>query len=302
MMQRLGRIGERGILFFPVTPFHDDGSLDLAAFRAHVETRLSFSPDAVFVACGTGEFYALGLDEYEQLVAAAVEVAGGIVPVIAGAGYGAALASEFLRRAERAGADGILAFPPGATIAGQAGLLDHYRAIAASTSLPIIVYQRDRVRLLADTVARLLEIDNIVGLKDGSGDLESVQQIRLAAGDRWSYFNGMPTAELSSAAYAGLGIRAYSSAVFAFLPEVAVAFRRALFEGDAPVTELLLREFFAPFASLRDRGEGYAVSLIKAGLRLRGEGVGPVRAPLANPTREQESELAALISHGLELV
>lgn len=302
MELRLDDIGDRGVLFFPVTPFDAGGGLDLAAFRSHLQARLTYEPGGVFAGCGTGEYFSLGLDEYERLISTAAEVVGGVVPVVAGAGYGAALCVEYLRRAEAAGADAVLLFPPPSAIGGQAGLLAHVSAVAASTELPIIIYQRDHLRLRTDTVAKLLEIDNVVGMKDGRGDLESVQKIKLVAGDRWVYFNGLPTAELSAAAFGGLGVAGYSSAVFAFMPEVAVAFRRSLADGDDARRELLLREFYLPFADLRDLGEGYAVSLIKAGLRLRGGAVGSVRPPLTDPAPEHERRLAALVARGLELV
>lgn len=295
----LQELGERGVLFFPVTPFGADGGLDLGAFRAHLDDRLPYEPGAVFAGCGTGEFFALGLDEYERLIATAVSAVAGRVPVVAGAGYGAALAAEYLRRAEAAGAGAVLLFPPPTAIGGPAGFVAHVEAVAASTSLPIVLYQRDQLRLSPSTVAELLRIENVAGLKDGQGDLEAMQKIVLAAGDRWAYFNGLPTAELSARAFGGIGVTGYSSAVFAFLPEVAVPFRQAFAAGDDKACDLLLREFYLPFAALRDQGAGYAVSLIKAGLRLRGSAVGSVRPPLSDPAPEHERALAELIERGL---
>ncbi|TDD63911.1 5-dehydro-4-deoxyglucarate dehydratase [Jiangella aurantiaca] len=302
MAYALRELGDSGVLFFPVTPFGDDGGLDLAAFRKHLDDRLPYEPGAVFAGCGTGEFFALGPAEYEQLVAAAVEVVSGRVPVIAGAGYSAALGAEYLRRAEAAGADAVLLFPPPTVIGGPAGFVAHVEAVAASTSLPIVLYQRDQLALTPSTVTELLSVGNVAGLKDGRGDLEAMQKIVLAAGDRWAFFNGLPTAELSARAFGGIGVTGYSSAVFAFLPEVAVAFRRAFAAGDDATCDLLLREFYLPFAELRDRGAGYAVSLIKAGLRLRGSAVGSVRPPLSDPAPEHERTLAELIERGLAAV
>lgn len=295
-------IGENALLFFPVTPFDERGALDLPAFRAHLAAGLAHSPGGVFVGCGTGEFFALGLDEYERLVAAATEVVSGAVPVVSGLGYGAALAAEFLTRAQRAGADAALLFPPPGVVGGQAGLLSHYSQVAGGSPLPLIIYHRDQVQLTAETVAELLELDTIVGLKDGRGNLEQIQRIKLSSGDRWVYFNGLPTAELSQAAFAGLGVSSYSSAVFAFLPEVAVAFHRSFLADDRERQDLLLREFYLPFADLRDLGSGYPVSLIKAGLRIRGRRVGSVRPPLADPSVGHTQRLAELISHGLDIV
>src|SRR5258708_38957500 len=117
----LGRLD--GLLFFPVTAFAADGSFDPEGYRAHVAARLADGPAAVFAACGTGEFPALAPGEYEDCVRVAAETsraAGGGVPVVSGTGYGPALAIEYARAAERAGAQGLLVFPPSGTDGGQA--------------------------------------------------------------------------------------------------------------------------------------------------------------------------------------
>lgn len=291
-----------GPLFFPVTPFAADGSLAVEQLQEHVASRLQYRPGAVFVACGTGEYFSLGRDEYERAVAAVVEVVAGRTPVVAGAGYGGVVCAEYLESAKRARADGVLLFPPYATVTDQAGLVAHYSGIAQASPLPVVVYQRDHVHFSPATAAALSKIPNIIGLKDGHGNLENLQRIKLTADARWSYFNGMPTAELSSAAFTGLGIRLYSSAVFAFLPELAVDFYRAVQKNDSARCDQLLREFYLPFGDLRDKRQGYGIALIKAGLRLRGSKVGGVRPPLVDPTPEHEEILGALIKHGLKLV
>lgn len=125
-----------GLLFFPVTAYTPDGAVDLAAFRAHVRGGIDAGAAAVFACCGTGEFHALTPEEFADCVAAAVEETAGRVPVIAGAGYGTALALRFARLAHEAGADGLLAMPPYLVAAGQRGLLRHYTALAAATPSP----------------------------------------------------------------------------------------------------------------------------------------------------------------------
>ncbi|MGQ4333522.1 dihydrodipicolinate synthase family protein, partial [Streptomyces hayashii] len=132
-----------GPLFFPVTAYGPDGSLDLAVYRAHVRRGVEAGAAAVFAACGTGEFHALAPEEFEACVRAAVEETAGRAPVVAGAGYGTALAVRYARLAESAGADGLLAMPPYLVVAAQEGLLRHYRSVAAATALPVVVYQRD---------------------------------------------------------------------------------------------------------------------------------------------------------------
>ncbi|KWT59230.1 5-dehydro-4-deoxyglucarate dehydratase [Streptomyces albus subsp. albus] len=296
-----------GLLFFPVTAYGPDGALDLTAFRAHVRRGIDAGAAAVFACCGTGEFHALTPEEFRDCVAAAVQEAAGQVPVLAGAGYGTALATRFARLAEGAGADGLLAMPPYLVVADQAGLLRHYTELAAATDLPVIVYQRDNAVFTPDTVVALARTPGIIGLKDGLGDLDLLQRtisaVRTEApGREFLYFNGLPTAELTGPAYRGLGVRLYSSAVFAFAPEIATAFHRALADGDDKTVTRLLDGFYRPLVELRNKGRGYAVSLVKAGVRLRGTDVGPVRVPLSEPAPEHVEALAELIARGLELV
>ncbi|MFI2639499.1 5-dehydro-4-deoxyglucarate dehydratase [Streptomyces sp. NPDC018610] len=295
-----------GPLFFPVTAYGPDGRVDLDAYRAHVRQGVEAGAAAVFACCGTGEFHALTPEEFQECVHAAVEEAAGRVPVVAGAGYGTALAVRYARLAEAAGADGLLAMPPYLVVAGQEGLLRHYRELAAATALPVVVYQRDNAVFTPKTVVELARTDGIIGLKDGVGDLDLMQRIvsavRTEAPGDFLYFNGLPTAEQTQLAYRGIGIGLYSSAVFCFAPEIALAFHRALREGDDATAHLLLDGFYRPFVELRAQGAGYAVSLVKAGVRLRGLDVGEVRPPLHEPADEHVKRLARLIEHGRTLL
>ncbi|MFF0016806.1 5-dehydro-4-deoxyglucarate dehydratase [Streptomyces sp. NPDC005374] len=296
-----------GPLFFPVTPYGADGSVDLDTYRAHVRRGVEAGAAAVFACCGTGEFHALTPEEFETCVRAAVEATAGRVPVIAGAGYGTALAVRYARLAEAAGADGLLAMPPYLVIAGQEGLLRHYREVAASTALPVIVYQRDNAVFTPETVVELARTEGIIGLKDGLGDLDLMQRTVSAVrteipGGDFLYFNGLPTAEQTQLAYHAIGVPLYSSAVFCFAPEIALAFHRALTDGDRATADRLLDGFYRPFVELRARGRGYAVALVKAGVRLRGLEVGEVRPPLHEPTEDHVKQLARIIERGYELL
>jgi 5-dehydro-4-deoxyglucarate dehydratase len=295
-----------GPLFFPVTAYGPDGAVDLDAYRAHVRDGVAAGAAAVFACCGTGEFHALTPEEFERCVRVAVEAAEGRVPVVAGAGYGTALAVRYARLAQAAGADGLLAMPPYLVVAAQEGLLRHYREVAAATALPVIVYQRDNAVFTPRTVVELARTDGIIGLKDGLGDLDLMQRIvsavRTEAPGDFLYFNGLPTAEQTQLAYRALGVTLYSSAVFCFVPEVALAFHRALRTGDDDLVERLLDGFYRPFAELRAQGRGYAVSLVKAGVRLRGLDVGEVRPPLHEPAEDHVKQLAELIERGHALL
>ncbi|MGW0821215.1 5-dehydro-4-deoxyglucarate dehydratase [Streptomyces sp. NPDC002845] len=295
-----------GPLFFPVTAYGPDGTLALDAYRTHVRRGVEAGAAAVFACCGTGEFHALTPEEFQQCVRAAVEAAEGRVPVVAGAGYGTALAVRYARLAEEAGADGLLALPPYLVVAAQEGLLRHYRELAAATSLPVVVYQRDNAVFTPGTVVGLARTEGIIGLKDGVGDLDLMQRtvsaVRAEVPGDFLYFNGLPTAELTGLAYRGIGITLYSSAVFCFAPEIALAFYRTYNSGDDATVDRLIDGFYRPFVELRAQGRGYAVSLVKAGVRLRGLDVGEVRPPLHEPTEDHVKQLAQLIERGYGLL
>ncbi|MFJ9723006.1 5-dehydro-4-deoxyglucarate dehydratase [Streptomyces sp. NPDC101209] len=300
--RRLRHGMESGVLSFPLTSFHDDGSLDPDGFRAHVAAQLATAPGAVFPACGTGEFFSLDEDEYRQVVTAAVEEAGGRTPVVAGVGYGWAQAARFARIAEEAGADALLVLPHYLVDAPQDGLVAQLERLAARTRLPLVAYQRGQVAYTPAALRRIADIPNVIGLKDGHSDLDRLQRLTLAAPEGFLFFNGAATAEIQARAYATVGVPAYSSAVHAFAPEIANAFFTALRAGDDKGVERLLRDFYVPFVELRDRVPGYAVSLVKAAARLRGRPVGPVRAPLTDPSPADLADLKTLLASGLDLV
>ncbi|MDX3576846.1 5-dehydro-4-deoxyglucarate dehydratase [Streptomyces sp. FL07-04A] len=292
----------RGVLSFPLTSFHDDGSLDPDGFRAHVAAQLAAAPGALFPACGTGEFFSLDEDEYRHVVTIAVEEAAGEAPVVAGIGYGWAQAARFARIAEEAGADALLVLPHYLVAAPQDGLVAQLEQIAARTPLPLIAYQRGQVAFTVASLRRIAALPTVVGLKDGHSDLDRLQRLTLAAPEGFLFFNGAATAEIQARAYAAVGVPAYSSAVHAFAPEIANAFYAAARDGDDKTADRLLRDFYVPLVELRDKVSGYAVSLVKAAARLRGRRVGPVRAPLTDPSPADLDELRTLLSAGLDLV
>ena len=294
-MEVARRIGS-GLLSFPVTHFTEDGAFDEAAYREHVAWLAQHPAAGLFAAGGTGEFFSLTPAEVETVVAAAVDAAGAEIPVLAPAGYGTAMAVEFARAAERAGASGVLLFPPYLTEAGQDGLRAHVRAVCAATSLGVVVYNRANAIYAADTVARLAEeCPNLVGFKDGAGNIEQMTRIYARLGDRLTYIGGLPTAEMFALPYRSLGLTTYSSAIFNFLPEFAAGFYAALRGGDDAEVLRRLDEFVIPYCDLRNRAPGYAVSIIKAGLKVIGRPAGPVRAPLTDLTESELAELSALV-------
>ncbi len=285
-----------GLLSFPVTHFTAEGAFDSEAYQSHVEYALNHGPAALFAAGGTGEFFSLDLDEYERVIVSAVDAAVGRAPVVAGVGYGTALATEFARRAERAGADGILLLPPYLVQVEQEGLFRHVAALCRAVGIGVIVYHRDNSLFELDTLRRLCEAHpNLIGFKDGHGQVEQLASFISILRDRLVYVGGMPTAEVYANANHGIGVSTYSSAIFNFIPEFALRYYAAVQVGDGAFTSEALRSFFVPYLAIRNRRRGYAVSIVKAGLRLVGRSAGPVRAPLIDLSAQEDGLLAALI-------
>ncbi|RWM91909.1 MAG: 5-dehydro-4-deoxyglucarate dehydratase [Mesorhizobium sp.] len=284
-----------GLLSFPVTHFNEDFSLNLESYRAHVEWLSGFGAAALFAAGGTGEFFSLSPEEVAHVTRAAKD-ASGDVPIIAGCGYGTALATEIARRAEAAGADGLLLLPHYLMEASQEGIFRHVKAVCQSTGLGVIIYNRANSVANADTVARLADAcPNLIGFKDGTGKVDLVRHVTAMLGDRLCYIGGMPTHELFAEGFNGAGVTTYSSAVFNFVPELAQRFYRAMRTGDRAVIEEILHNFFFPFAALRDREQGYPVSIIKAGVELIGRTPGPLRPPLTDLKPQEKDVLRGLI-------
>jgi len=286
-----------GLLSFPVTHFAADQSFDETAYRQNIAWLSGYDASGLFAAGGTGEFFSLTLAEVEQVVSAAVKETPTELPVIAPAGYGTAMAVELAQSAARAGADGILLLPHYLSEAGQRGLEDHVRAVCRSTDLGVIIYNRANARYDADTVERLAaDCPNLIGFKDGVGDIEQMTRIYSRLGDRLLYVGGLPTAELYALPYLKLGLTTYSSAIFNFLPQWALDFYDAVRSGDDAHVFAALNDFVIPYCDLRNRTAGYAVSIVKAGMTVIGRPAGPVRPPLTDLTEAEVAELAALVA------
>lgn len=281
-----------GLLSFPVTHFTANGDFDEQPYRSHIEWLLAHKPAALFAAGGTGEFFSLTREECGKVVRAATQQTAGRVPVVAGCGYGTAMARQFARVAEDAGADGLLLLPPYLMYAESAGLEAHVASVCAATKLGVIVYNRDNAILSDAALERLCDrCPNLVGFKDGVGDIERMTRIYARMGDRLTYVGGLPTAETFALPYLEMGVTTYSSAIFNFMPVWAQDFYAAVRRRDHATVYRELREFVIPYIELRNRKRGHAVSIVKAGMRAVGRPAGPVRPPLVEL---DDAELATL--------
>jgi len=294
--QELQAVLRGGLLSFPLTDFDADLRFDPRSYAARLEWLQPYGASALFAAGGTGEFFSLEPAEYADVIRVAVETCRGRTPIVAGAGGGTTLAVRYAQEAERLGAQGVLLLPHYLTEASQEGLVAHVAAVCASVRIGVVVYNRGACRLTPASLEILAErCPNLVGFKDGVGDIEKFVAVRQALGDRFAYLGGLPTAEVFAAAYQAMGCPVYSSAVFNFIPRTALRFHAAVARGDTAACDALLRGFFLPYVALRNRGEGYAVSIVKAGAAIVGHSAGPVRPPLSELRPDEREELRALI-------
>jgi 5-dehydro-4-deoxyglucarate dehydratase len=292
----LKQILSTGLLSFPVTDFDEQGDFRPSTYAERLEWLAPYGASALFAAGGTGEFFSLVPSEYAEIIKVAVDTCRGKVPILAGAGGPTRAAIAYAQEAERLGAHGILLLPHYLTEASQDGLINHVQEVCDSVDFGVVVYNRGACRLTADSLEKLAaRCPNLIGFKDGMGDIELMVQIWRRMGDRFSYLGGLPTAEVYAAAYKALGVPVYSSAVFNFMPKLAMDFYHAIAADDSATTNRLLDEFFLPYLEIRNRKAGYAVSIVKAGARLVGHDAGPVRSPLTDLTEEESAMLAALI-------
>lgn len=286
-----------GLLSFPVTDFRADGEFDAKSYADRLQWLSSYTVSGLFAAGGTGEFFSIGLDEYDDIIRTAVSHSSSEVPVIAGVGYGTRTAVDLARRAQALGASGILVLPHYLMFAEQDGIVAHISAICQAVDIGVIYYARDNTHLTPDNLARLADLHpNFIGYKDGIGDVQLMVKVASKLGDRLTYIGGLPTAEVFAQPYLEMGVTTYSSAVFNFVPELALRFYNAIRAKEQPVIDGLLKTFYLPLIELRDRKRGYAVSMIKAGAAIVGHAAGPVRSPLTELSAVDHDELARLIA------
>jgi 5-dehydro-4-deoxyglucarate dehydratase len=295
--QDLQHVLQSGLLSFPLTDFDADLRFAPRPYAERLEWLQPYGASALFAAGGTGEFFSLAPAEYSEVVRVALDTCRGRTPIIAGAGGGTTLAIQYAQEAERLGAQGVLLLPHYLTEASQEGLVAHVEAVCRSVRIGVVVYNRGACRLTPASLQQLAQrCPNLIGFKDGVGDIESFVAIRQTLGDRFAYLGGLPTAEVFAGAYKAMGCPVYSSAVFNFIPRTAMDFYKAHAAGDTATCDALIRDFFLPYIALRNQGQGYAVSIVKAGATLVGHGAGPVRPPLSDLRPAEVDQLAQLIA------
>jgi 5-dehydro-4-deoxyglucarate dehydratase len=286
-----------GLLSFPVTHFADDLTFDEGGYRKHLSWLSEHPVAGLFAAGGTGEGFSLTFEETDRVVRAAVAEVAGTVPVLAPATGSTANAVAQAVAAEAAGADGLLLMPPYLTEASQEGLVEHVSRVCQATSLGVVVYSRANAVLHDVAVASLADRNpTLIGFKDGVGNIEQMTRTYARVGDRLIYVGGLPTAETFALPLLQLGVSTYSSALFNFVPAWAIEFYDAVRAQDRDEVYRRLKDFVLPYLDIRDRTNGYAVSIVKGGLSAVGRPAGPVRPPLTDLRESEVAELRDLIT------
>jgi 4-hydroxy-tetrahydrodipicolinate synthase len=275
------------------TPFDADGAVDTKAFRRLCDRQIAMGATALVVCGTTGEAPTLRPAEHHILVRIAVEAARGSIPVIAGAGCNSTShAIDLTKDAEAGGADAILSVVPYYNKPVQAGLYAHFHAISASTGLPIFIYDvpsRTACALADETVARLAEIPNIIGLKDATGDISRPARLKRLVGNDFRLLSGDDATALAFFVQGGHGcISVTSNLAPALCRNMFLACRHGQLRQAQRLAEIAVELTAVLFRETSPSPLKYSLSLL--GLMLP-----TVRLPLVQPGAQLRSEIAATV-------
>lgn len=285
----------RGSLVALVTPFGEDGGVDFAALRKLVAWQIAEGTNGLVPVGTTGESPTLTHEEHKRVVEITVEETAGRVPVVAGAGSNStAEALDFARHAERAGADALLVVTPYYNKPTQEGLFQHYKAIAEAVTLPILIYNipgRSVIDMSVDTMARLAELPNIVGVKDATANMTRVSLQRQACGTDFVQLSGEDATALGFDAHGGVGCISVTANV---APRLCAQFQAACLSGDyaaaLALQDKLLPLHQAMFVETNPAPAKYALSLLG---RMRPD----VRLPLVPASAAAQEAVRLAMAH-----
>ncbi len=289
----------RGIIPPVATPMQPNEDLDLPRLKWFLDHLITSGVHGIFVLGTNSEFYALDEKEKQQVIATAVEHVHGRVPVYAGTGAETTReAVRLTKMAEKEGADGVSVITPYFVIPNQQEIYDHYRRIAETTKLPVILYNNPAtcggVKIDVDTVARLAEIPNILGVKDSSGDLQNTIEFIKVVPERFSVLMGRDTLIYPAMIF---GARGAVPATGNIAPKILVDIYESFMRGDQAASLAAQRKLSPVRMSLT---LGTAPGGVKAALQMLGLSIGPCRSPVAPlPPDKMQKMKAALQSAGL---
>jgi 4-hydroxy-tetrahydrodipicolinate synthase len=285
----------RGIIPPVVTPFTAEQELDLPRLRSHIDLMLARGVHGIFVLGTTGEFYALDEHEKQAVTAAAIEHCRGRSPVYVGTG--AETTREVVRltrMAEKEGADGVSVITPYFIKPAQAELADHFRRVAESTRLAVVLYNNPAtcggLSIDPDTVARLAEVPNIIGIKDSSGDLQNtIEIIRNTPREKFAVLNGRDTLILAALQSGAQGAIPASCNI---APELCVGIYESFVKGDAEAARTFQSRLH-PIRMAMSLGTGNGA--IKEAMALLGRPAGPNRSPITPLNDEKKQKLRQIL-------
>lgn len=276
-----------------VTPFDNNGNIDFQKTEKLVEYLIHHGTDSIVVAGTTGESPTLTTEEKLALFKHVVSVVNKRVPVIAGTGTNNTRASiELTKKAEQTGVDAIMLVTPYYNKPNQEGIYQHFKAIAESTHLPVMLYNvpgRTSSSIAPETVIRLSEIDNIVAIKEASGDLDNMAKIIEKTPDDFALYTGDDSLTLPTLSIGGDGVISVASHVVGDEMQEMI---QAFLSGDVKKAGSFHRRLLPLMKELFKAPNPVPV---KAALQIKGLDVGPVRLPLVPLTTDERTSLAAVI-------
>ncbi|WP_202079803.1 4-hydroxy-tetrahydrodipicolinate synthase [Caldalkalibacillus salinus] len=285
------------VLTAMVTPFNNNGDIDFNATKTLVNYLINHGSDGLVVAGTTGESPTLTTEEKIALIQYVVEVVDGRVPVIAGTGSNHTRASVALtQQVETLGVDGVMLVTPYYNKPSQEGLYQHFSTIAQSTSLPVMLYNvpgRSVVNMSVDTVVRLSQIENIVSIKEASGDLDAMAEIISQTPSHFTLYSGDDSLTLPVLSIGGTGVISVASHIAGLeMQEMVNQYKKGEVDRAAYAHRHLLPLMKALFAAP-------SPSPVKSALNMRGISVGDVRLPMLPLDHEQEIALHETLQNTL---
>jgi 4-hydroxy-tetrahydrodipicolinate synthase len=297
----------RGSIVAIITPMQDDGSLDLVRFRSLIDWHIAQGTDGIVVVGTTGESPTVNFDEHKQLIRIAVEHSAGRIPIVAGTGGNStAEAVELAESAKKAGADASLTVVPYYNKPGQEGLYRHFRTIAERVELPHILYNvpgRTVADIANDTVLRLAQVPNIVGIKDATGSMERCSDLLRRAPREFAVYSGDDASCLGLILLGGHGCISVTANVAAKLMHEMCA---AALAGNLPLARELNNKLIPLHQKLFVEANPIPVKWAAAQMGLVGMGIRLPMTPLAaqhhETVREALREAGINVPAGLRVV
>ncbi|MEK3886920.1 4-hydroxy-tetrahydrodipicolinate synthase [Bacillus sp. FSL K6-3431] len=276
-----------------VTPFDNKGNIDFQKTSKLVNHLISNGTDSLVVGGTTGESPTLSTEEKTALFRHVLKATDGRVPVIAGTGSNNTYASiELTKQAEEAGVDAVMLVAPYYNKPNQAGLYEHFYTIAKATTLPVMVYNipgRSAVNILPETMIELAKVDNIVAVKEASGDLNAMAEIISETEDDFMLYSGDDGLALPVMAIGGNGVVSVASHVIGNeLQEMIRLFTMGNHKDAATLHRKLL-------PVIRGLFQAPNPTPVKTALQMSGFDVGSVRLPLVPLNEQERSNLAILL-------